>query len=142
MYDLEQRRADVERHAENTARIAMAFARFSTAGIGSIEFEDRVDFGLTFIEKPFLSIGYELDLDELGETLGIDEEDIPPIPIVTGLVTDWDQDERGFYVGAWVGAVVYFPPGAVTVPGDAQVDCEIHYTFTAIAMKDVPTAPE
>lgn len=141
-YDLERRRSEVERHAENTARLALAFARFTTTGIGAVEFEERVDFGLTFIEKPFLSIGYALDLDELAETLDIDEEDTPPIPIVSGLVTEWEQDERGFYTGAWVGAAVYFPPSTIPVPATASVECEVHYTFQAIAIKDVPVATD
>lgn len=142
-YEIERRRGEVERHRENSARQASAFARYRATGIGSIEFEDAVDFGLTFIEQPFLSVGYAIDTDELSEVLGVAEDDIAPLPIVAGMVTDWEIDERGFYTGAYVGAVVYFPPNDyVNIEPDAEVNVEIHYTFTATALKDIPTETE
>lgn len=139
IYDgLEQRRADIERHQENSARLAQAFARFEARGAGYVEFGDMVDFGLTFIEKPFVTIGSAIDLDALASDLNLDEEgDVPPIPLISGVVTEWERDERGFYTGAWVGAAVYFQPDVI-IDEDVRTVIEVHYTFTAIAMKDIP----
>jgi hypothetical protein len=133
----EQRTADRAAIKENTARLASAYSNYESTGQGSIEFARRTDFGLTFIERPFVSYGAVIDLDELGDLLDIAGGEDTPMPIVTGMVTEFDIDERGFYVGAWVGARVYFPT-TDGVPVDAKVVCEHHFTFQAVAIKDVP----
>jgi hypothetical protein len=136
--DLEGRRADVERNEENSGRIAEAFARFKSTGLGSVEFPKRVNFGLTFIEEPYMSYGCHIDLDALDDLLDNQPgTKTPPMPHCTGFVTDWDRDDRGFYVGAWVGAHVWFPYEANVWPG-LQVDILHHYSFKAVAIKDVP----
>lgn len=137
MDGVERRRAEVERHRENSARPAESYAKFETFGQGFIEFEERVDFGLTFIEEPYVSYGAKMDLDELGELLGLDAAVTPPVPMTTGMVTDWDLDDRGFYVGAWVGVRTYFPP-VDAVASDLDVHIYHHFIFTAIAIKDIP----
>jgi hypothetical protein len=133
---LEGRRAEIERHAENAARLAQVFQKFETTGQGSIEFEDRVDFGLTFIEEPYMNYGAQIDVEALGDLLGLEPEVPPSLPISSGMVTAWDQDDRDFYTGAWVAVTVFFPDAAV--PVDTAVYMNHHFTFTAIAMKDVP----
>lgn len=138
--DLEKRRAEVERHQENSGRMAEAFGRFKSTGQGSIEFDERVDFGLTFIERPSMGYGCEIDLDEYDNMLGKEATvgmETPPMPICTGYVTDWDTDDRGFYVGAFVGVRVWIPYEG-NVPVDFNVEVFHHYTFKAVAMKDVP----
>ena len=143
---LEDRRADIERNRENGARLAQAFAKFESIGQGVVEFAEVVDFGLTFIEEPYITYGSQLDMDDLGELLDIPGGATPPLPLVSGYVTEWDQDERGFYVGAWVAARVYFPSQVAVegestmtpVPLDTLVVIDHHFTFTAIAIKDVP----
>jgi hypothetical protein len=135
--DLERRVAEKEAIQENSARLAVASGRFTSTGQGSVEFEKRVDFGLTFIERPFVSYGTVIDLDELGDLLDVPGGDSVPMPLVAGFVTSWDQDDRGFYVGAWCGARVYFAPTDL-VAYDINPVIEHHFTFQAIALKDVP----
>lgn len=137
--DLEARRAEIERHQENSGRLAEAFARFESVGLGSMEFGERVDFGLTFIEEPFMSYGAAIDLDALDEMLGNEASSITPaIPIATGVVTDWDRDDRGFYVGAWVGVRIWYPYED-SIWEQSEVEMQHHYTFKGVAIKDVPT---
>ena len=83
MNDIELRRAADARHHENRARLAWSWGRFDSTGSGSVEFEDAVDFGLTFIEQPYVSTGHSVDTDELAELLGLDEGVAPTLPQVT-----------------------------------------------------------
>lgn len=137
--DLERRRADVEQVQENSGRMAEAFARFKSVGQGSIQFDERVDFDVTFIEEPYFRYGSYLDVDELENLLDNDQDaGTPPFPVCSGFVTDWDQDDRGFYVGAWVAVRVWFPYEANIWP-ELPVEIMHHFSFTAVAIKDVPT---
>lgn len=133
---LEAARAEQIRHRENSARLAQAFAKFESTGQGTVEFEERVDFGLTFIEEPYITYGCQLDLDELANLLNTEESGTPVLPQATGYVTEWDIDERGFYTGAWMAATVYDPTGALSTGVELVVNH--HFTFSAIAIKDVP----
>lgn len=135
-FELENQRSEQARHRENSARLALAFARFETTGQGTIEFEERVDFGLTFIEEPFITYGCQIDLDNLGDQLGLDEKDTPPLPQATGYVTDWDTDDRGFYTGAWMAATVYDP--TLSIPANVEILIDHHFTFQAVGLKDIP----
>lgn len=134
-----RRGEEVDRHRENSARHAQAFAQFHSTGQGALEFHQRVDFRTTFIERPFVAYGSEVDVDELAELLDHDSDtnDMPPLPLACGYVTDWDTDERGFYLGAWCAVRVHFPPEA-EVPTTVPVEMYHHFTFAGIAMKDVP----
>lgn len=135
----ERRRAEVDRHNENSGRIAEAFARMRSVGQGSIAFEERVDFGMTFIEEPYMSYGSRIDPDDLDDLLGSNPTSTlqTPLPICQGYVVDWDQDDRGFYTGAWVGVRVWFPYEA-NIWADLEVEIFHHYSFKAVAIKDVP----
>jgi hypothetical protein len=138
MNDIEIRRAADARHHENRARLAYAYARYATEGVGSTQFEDAAEFGLTFIEKPFVSVGAEVNLDELAEALGIDEEALDiPLPHTSAFVVDWDRDERGYYVGAWCAGVVTFPQ-TLTLPEGFLLEVTHHLTFAGVGIKDVP----
>ena len=132
----EAQRSDLARHRENAARPAAVFTRFESTGQGTVEFAERVDFGLTFIEMPFISYGSQVEMDDLAEQLDLPIGQTPALPQSTGYVTDWDTDDRGFYTGAWVAATVYDPTGAITP--DIQVIIEHHFTFQAVALKDIP----
>lgn len=146
---------EVERHKENSARLAMANTKYSTTGQGSIQFRKRFDFGLTFIEEPWMNYGAYIDVDELADRLNIDSgiNDPCPLPLSTGFVTEWDRDERDFYIGAWMGVRVWFPesvsPAAeiqitvagamdIAIPIGIQADMHHYFTFSGIAIKDVP----
>lgn len=135
--ELERFRGEVERQRENSARFATAYAEYESTGQGGIEFGKRANFGLTFIEKPVVSYGAVVDLDALSDLLDVDPKDMPPLPIVTGYVTEWDRDDRGFYIGAWCAARVFFDP-LDAVAADVNVRCEHDFSFTAVAMKDIP----
>ena len=136
--DLEQQRAELDRHAENSARIAEAFARFTTTSQGSIEFGERVDFEVTFTEEPYMSYGAIINLDDLDDKLGNEPSSLTPqMPLSTGFVTDWDRDDRGFYVGAWVGVRIWYPYEAHISP-ELDFTMGHHFSFKAVAIKDVP----
>ena len=138
--DLEVRRAEIDRHRENSARLASAFAKFETTGQGFVEFKDVIDFGCTFTEEPYPAYGSRVDLEALEDLLqqeAVVDKAPPPVPITSGVVTEWDQDDKGYYIGAWVGVRVFFPYEDA-VPLDLDVPAEHYFTFTGVAIKDVP----
>lgn len=136
--ELESRRRHADQVRENSARIAQQFATFDTTGQGSVAFEDKVDFQVTFIEKPMVAYAGELDIDDLADVQNVEAGEMPMLPISCGFVTDWDIDTRGYYVGAWCAVRVYFPPEDLV---DVTLDVEMthNFTFAAIALKDVDT---
>lgn len=141
MDDVEYRRAADARNRENRARLAQVGARFTQTGEGSIEFEDAVDFGLTFVEEPYVITGHIIDI----EGLRLNDDDTPDLPQVSSYVVEWDRDDRGFYVGAWCAGVVTYPvvdagtvDGAAAQVARAQTIVRHLFTFAAIAIKDVP----
>lgn len=147
--DLDKRRERAAQDGENSARLAQSYAVFKTVGLGTSQYEPRVPFGLTFTEKPVVAYGSECDVEELADLLpigegatGAEDADDVVLPQCTGFVVDWDQDERGFYTGCWVGAVVSFPPSnRYPYPdelNEVQVEVGHHFTFSAIGMKDIP----
>jgi hypothetical protein len=136
-FSLEDRRAEIARHQENRARSAVTSAVYDFEGAGSIEFEEAVDFGLTYIEMPVVSTGVTIDMDTLRDAYDLDDAETPPIPTVTGFVTEWEQDTRGFYTGAWVAAAVA-PAASEVTPVLDEVAMSIHFSFSAIAIKDIP----
>lgn len=140
-FEAEQRREEIERHAENSPRLAQAYAEMETEGQGSFEFEERVDFGLTFIEKPIPSYGLEFDIDEwanqLEGTYG-EIDKMVPLPLTSGYVSAWDIDDRGFYIGCWLAVRVHLPLDEWELSPELMPVVQHFFTFTAIAMKDVP----
>lgn len=135
-----QRLADAARHAENKGRLAFASHRVRTDGQGTVEFEDTVSFGLTFVERPFISTGFQIDMDQAREALDVPDNDDIFLPQVTGYVTEWDKTERDHYVGCWVAVSVTYPPSELAdYAVDAQVGIWTDFTFSAIAIKDIPT---
>jgi hypothetical protein len=147
--DLDRRREDQLRDRENSARLAQAYATFSTRGLGTIEFEKRVGFGLTFIERPMVSHAAYCDMEELMDDYygGAEDADgneyTAELPVCTGYVTEWDEDERGLFVGCWIAVRVYMPiddwPDASEAP---MPRIEHHFTFAGVAMKDLPFTRE
>lgn len=133
MFDeLERRRAETARHRENRGRLATVSVKYRTTGQGTVQFNKRVNFGLTYIEQPFLSYGSGIDADALADLLDIEPRDPVAFPQVTGYVCEWDVTEQGYYDGAWVGVVVTFP---ATVPVDAEIEIEHFFTFLGTALK-------
>lgn len=125
--------ANDRRHLENSARLAEAYGFFDTSGWGEFAFETCHKFGLTFIEEPVIAYGYSLDGDALVDLR---------FPRAWGMVYKWKQDVRGYYVGAWVAIVVdtLSPATIAAVPeDDPGYDLNHTFTFTGIALKDLPT---
>jgi hypothetical protein len=135
--DLDKRRGQVEITNENRARLAQAYGSASTTGQGTIQLPDVIDFNTAFIEKPYVSYCAVVDPDALADAFGLDDPDIVPMPNCSGFVVHWDQDERDFYVGAWVAVKVVFDYYDL-VAIDALPPVEHHFTFAAVAMKDIP----
>lgn len=146
----EQRRAEVTRVTENSARYASAFVSFQTTGWGEFVADTAVKFTTTFIERPAVAHAFSLDGDTLVEGR---------FPRVSAGVHKWLQDERGHYIGAWLFFVVetmglqfqdtYIMPtpadgnvGTVHIKTPIQADpgyVLIHdFTFTGTAMKAIP----
>lgn len=148
-------------HAENRGRLATTKAVFDTYGWGSFEFEEIVDFDCMYIEEPTFTVGAVIDVDEWEQALEdadyppppIDLSALPagvplprdvvgiagvtPLPVVTGFVTAWEQDDKGNYVGAYCAARVYFPE--VDIPTELSTQnlpaVHHHFRFEAVALK-------
>ena len=151
--DLDRRRERELRDRENSARLAMAYATFSTVGSGSIQNGDRISFETTFIEMPYMSYGAVIDVEQVMDEFGYDPEFVEssgsgnpqenvPLPLCTGYVTEWDQDERGFYIGCWVAVRVYYPGEELASVTDPQIEIDHHFSFAANAMKDIPMSQD
>ena len=135
-----EREAELARHRENKGRQAGVFASYETTGYGAVEFEDPVEFGLTFIQRPWMSFGCEIEPDHIRDLLELaDGDELPCMPQVTGYVTAWDLDDARNYVGAWVAVTVTWPTDTVpAIPIDAQIDVTHFFTFSAIGLKTIP----
>ncbi len=132
---LEARHAARQRHANNSARHAFSFHRLETTGWGQIEFDEVLRFDLSFTQRPFMAYGYYVESDALVEH---------GYPHCAGLVTEWDQDARGLYIGAWVAVSIQLGVANYPLSQDvAQEDwpayvIEHDFTFQAVAIKDLP----
>lgn len=133
----EIQRAALERNKENRARLAIVSGRFTAQGEGLAEFDDGVDFALAYLDMPYVMTGVHFDLDEAD----LAEGTLPPQ--VTGFVTDWDQNEQGFYTGAYCAAVITWgTDGSSDVVIPDGFELQIDFTFAGMAMKDVdPQVP-
>lgn len=131
---LEQRERDRRRNLSNAGTNTGAFAKFSSVGQGPFEFEEMVEFAVTYIEEPFMSYGSGIDVDDLRDLLDYDDDEVPPFPVCTGFVTNWTQDQNDYYVGAHVGVRVTFP---TDIPVSTDVDVEVthYFRFEGIALK-------
>lgn len=131
-----RQQATATRNAENRARGAAVFGSATSQGQGFIEWPDLIEFGLTFVQPPWVSCGHSLDADSIRHDLDLeDDADLPPL-LISGYVTEWERDEHGFWTGAYVGATVHFD--TMAVPADFQVEVIHMFRFEGVAMKDVP----
>lgn len=130
---IRQHEGRVQATRENTARIASAYAFFDSHGWGEFAFPVMFDFGLTFIEQPCVGYAYALDGDQLVDLR---------FPRSHGGVYRWRKDVRGYYTGAWCFVVVETrsPHNIANVPAlDPGYDLDHSFTFTGIALKDLPS---
>lgn len=121
-----QREAQRRQVAENSARLAFAWAVATTTGQGSMAFDKVLDFGLAFAERPMVSYGFIIN----NRTDFEDDNDgsNPIVPISSGSVYEWVQDGRGLYIGAY---------GCVNVICDDVIELEHHFGFSGLAIKDI-----
>lgn len=133
--EMQQRDRDRARNLANKATNTGAFAKFQTIGQGAFEFEEFIDFAVAYTEEPFMAYGAAIDASDLRDLLDItDDDEIPPFPLTTGFVTEWQLDPNDFYVGAWVGVRVHFPTD-IPVATDVEVVVTHYYRFEGIALK-------
>lgn len=109
-----------EQIRENSARHATSYAQVTTHGAGEILVATVVPFDCTFVETPRVAYGFSIDGDDLVDGL---------FPISCGAVWKWQQDHREYFLGAYV----YF-----VVNGATDLDLVHDFTFTGIAIKDLP----
>lgn len=127
---LENRRQRIQQVAENSARLASSYATFTSTGWGEFRQTTVTRFNLTFITKPIIAYSYEIDGDALVDTR---------FPRSHGFVYKWQQDSRDYYTGCWVAFVVDTRnPYITTAELDPNYDLVHHFTFTGIALKDLP----
>ena len=116
---LEARRGAIEQVRQNSSRLAQSFNSVETVGVGMIRLRSALIFDCSFIQKPIVGYGMTVESDLV-------EGDFPSC---SGGVTDWRRNSRGFYLGAYVYLVV-------TAVEDPTIQHD--FTFTGIAMKDLP----
>lgn len=117
---LEAHRGRIAQTAENSARQAFCYAEIATHGVGQVQHLEVVPFDCTFIEEPNVAYGFKIDGDTLVDNY---------FPNCSGGVWKWQQDRRGYYLGAYVFFVI---------SGDPGYDLEHNFTFSGIAIKDLP----
>jgi len=134
---MEARRAEVNRHGENSPRLAQAWATFRTVGWGEKAFNNCYEFDLTFAERPFVSYGNVVITNRLQD---VDEVLIDTrFPRCWGGVYQWKQNAHGFYTGAWCYTVVESAsPFIATTYEEPEYVIQHHFTFAGIGIKDLP----
>lgn len=135
--DMEKRRSEVNRHGENSPRLAQAWATFRTTGWGEKAFADCYEFDLTFAERPYVSYGSVV----LSSTLtDVDEVLIDTrFPRCWGGVFQWKQNARGFYTGAWCYTIVETQtPFIVAQYDEPGYTIQHHFQFSGLGIKDLP----
>jgi hypothetical protein len=126
---LEMRRRRVSQDQENSARLAQTFAFYTTTGWGEFKDPEVINFDCTFIHEPYIAHGYSTNGDKLVLTR---------YPRAWGFVFQWKQDNRGYYVGAWVATVVETQAFDIpTTELDPGYSIDHSFTFTGIAIKDL-----
>lgn len=129
---LEQRRADVARTEANSGGELSVSGLFSTLGWGEFLAVEPIRFGVVFTELPAICHGFALDVP--GSL-------VPGrYPLASGFVAAWEQDANGYYVGAFVAAVVsagYGFDAVLAINGYALTHT---FAFAGPGLRDVPAA--
>lgn len=117
---LDRVRGQQDQTRENSARHCNSYSQLTSHGIGEILHETVIPFDCTFVELPRVAYGCSVDGDVLVDG---------SFPTSVGIVWKWQQDFHDFYLGAYV----YF-----VVTGPADIDLVHDFTFSGIAIKDLP----
>lgn len=130
----EKQRASLARDRENRARLAFSLHTITVRGSGALEIRKRIPFDVSFATRPNFAPGAIMDMEDLALMFGRNDADTPPLPQVTVVVTEYDQNEFDFYVGAWVAVVISYEELPV---GEVTYEFDIDLTFLGIGIKDV-----
>ena len=120
---MQQQRMREQQVRENSSRLASAFTTATSTGQGGFRFTEMFRFGCTFAERPYVTVGHVINSPE-------------PVanqyPVASGGVWKWQQNERGFYIGAWLYLSVY------AFGASPNYSMAHDFVFTGIAVKDLP----
>lgn len=134
-FHITQQLKDIQRHGENSARLAHAFGQVVTTGWGEFVFEDTIKFDAPYLHKPSVSYGCSLFMQDAAAGLVTGR-----FPRAGGFVSDWDIDTKGFYRGAWVAVTVETRSPFIQTD-DPSLEYEYilahDFTFLGVAMKDL-----
>lgn len=122
---------------ENSSRLAHSFGSFTTVGWGEFAPEDAVMFDAPYLSRPIPTHCGSLSDDDQAAKLRTTRH-----PRATGMVTHWDVNPQGLYLGAWV--IVWVEDRSPLVaPTDPDPDPDytiVHdFSFLGIAIKSLPT---
>lgn len=109
---------------ENSARVARAYATQPVTNTGALIMDKAFLFDVTFVERPIFTYGSEYR----GDLSTVDFV----VMTCSATVYDWVQDDRDFYIGAYVGLRV---DSDVVFTGTAVTD--FHLEWKGMAYKDV-----
>lgn len=123
----------------NSARQCFVTKVYETTYYGEIVFEDVIDFGVTFTERPNISYGVSMSeestVDFSADPNFSTDMEVGFFPRCSGGVHRWRKNDRGMYVGAQVYAVVDQYPGSSP---SIFYALDHHFMFAGIASKIVP----
>ena len=130
----DDQRSLIAQTRENSTRFGEAFAFFDTTGWGETAFEECYVFDMTFIQPPFVSYSFSVELEENDDPL-VDGR----FPRCSGGIYKWKRDKRGFYVGAWCLVTVETQsPFILTTEVEPNYPLRHYFRFCGKAMKDLP----
>lgn len=129
--DQERHRGWLNQQAENSGRLAQAYATYESTGWGEIAFETCFDFELWFIEPPAVTYGFEMDGDTLVDTR---------FPRCSGGAYKYRRNRQDFYIGAYVFVTVDTKsPYITTTELEPNYVISHWFTFTGLALKSIGT---
>lgn len=123
--NLERRRVELGRTAENSARSARLLLVYRTKGNGELRIDSPLDFGLWYVEQPVITTGVSLKSGRLHAT---------QYPNACAGVWRWTKNAKGLYTGAKLFFVVD--------SGGRDYDLEFSLVFEATAIKMMPGTDE
>jgi hypothetical protein len=122
----------------NSARHCFVSKVYETLYYGEIVFAEVVDFGVVFTERPVIGYGVGQTENATQEFTDVNfhtEFEEGYFPRCSGGVHHWRKNDRGFYIGAQVYAVVDPYPGSSP---SYYYALDHHFTFSGIASKIIP----
>jgi hypothetical protein len=130
---MEARRADIAHHQANAGGEVTVTALSFTSGWGEFSSSTALLFGYGFVEMP--AVGHCAVLDP-GQTLVQYRW-----PLAEGLVQGWLNDDRGYYTGVFLAAIVRpsYSQQSISV-AEPSYTLTHTWTFQANALRDIPQA--